>query len=52
MATGGENYQIQSLLPFVSNELTTKPKRVGIIVKLKHLSCTVVSGLNPCIIKF
>ena len=46
MATGGVNYKIQCLSTFLSNELTIKPKQVDIILTLKHLFCTVVSGLN------
>jgi len=33
MATGGENYKIQRLSTFLSNELTTKPEKVDIMLK-------------------
>ena len=32
MATGGENYKIQCLSTFLSNELTTKPEIVDVII--------------------
>ena len=50
MATGEENYKIQRLSTFLSNELTTKPEKVNIILKQSLLVlffCTVVSGLKP-----
>ena len=46
LAMGGENYKIQCLSTFLSNELTTKPKKAEIILKQKHLFCTVVSGIK------
>ena len=49
MATGEENYKIQRLSTFLSNELTTKPEKVNIILKQSLLFlffCTVVSGLK------
>ena len=45
MAAGGESYKIQCLSTFLSSELTTKPKKVHIILK-KKLFCTMVSGLK------
>ena len=43
MATRGEKYKIQRLSIFLSNELTTKPKQVDIILKqlLQNLHCSV-----------
>jgi len=46
MATGSENYKIQCLSTFLSNELTTKPKKVDIIQKQSFFFCIVVSALN------
>ena len=46
MATGGENYKIQCLLKILSNELTTKPIKVDVILKQSFFFCTVVSGLS------
>ena len=45
IATGDENYKFQCLSTFLSNEFTTKPKNVDIILKQFFLLfCTVVSG--------
>ena len=46
MATGGENYKIQCLSTFLSNEHTTKTIKVDVILKQSFFFCTVVSGLN------